>query len=149
MALDHQAPHRVCRVVYTTGNYDQALRDVEEGLKEAQRTSSRKYTALGWALSGKIATKLGDLETAGNELQQAFTLAEQLQSPSPIYPIAYELGQWHESTGKEREAATLYNKAQATLEQMATAVEDEALRFTFPQAPLAREIHERAIRLVG
>ena len=34
---------------YTTGNYDQALRYVEEGLKEAQRTSSQKYIALGWA----------------------------------------------------------------------------------------------------
>jgi hypothetical protein len=41
-----------------TGDYDQALRDVEEGLKEAQRTSSQKYVALGWALRGKIVAKL-------------------------------------------------------------------------------------------
>jgi tetratricopeptide (TPR) repeat protein len=134
---------------YTTGTYDQAFRYVEEGLQEAQRTSSQKYVALGWALRGKIIAKLGDTNTAGTELQRAFTLAEQLQSPSLIYPIAYDLGLWHENTGKEREAAALYGKAKATIAQMATAVEDEALRSTFLQSALVQEIHDRAARLGG
>jgi tetratricopeptide (TPR) repeat protein len=132
---------------YTTGDYDQALRYVDEGLKEAQRTSSQKYIALGWALRGKIITKLGDAEAAGTDLQSACTLADQLQSPSLIYPIAYDLGQWHENAGHEREASALYGKANAIIEQMATAVEDEALRSTFLQSALVQEIHERATRL--
>jgi tetratricopeptide (TPR) repeat protein len=132
---------------YTTGDYAQALRYVEEGLNEAQRTSSRKYVALGWALRGKIAAQLGDRDTAGTELQRAFSLAEQLQSPSLLYPIAYDLGQWYETTGKERDAAALYSQAKATIAQMATAVEDEALRATFLQSALVQEIHERAARL--
>ena len=132
---------------YTTGDYDQALRYVEEGLKEAQRTSSQKYVALGWALRGKIIVKHGDTDTAGTELQRAFSLAEQLQSPSLLYPIAFDLGHWCESTGKERDAAALYGKAKATIAQMATAVEDEALRSTFLQSALVQEIHERAARL--
>src|SRR5215831_18506624 len=134
---------------YTTGDHDQALRYVEEGLHEAQRTSSQKYVALGWALRGKIVAKFGDANTAGTELQRAFTLAEQLQSPSLLYPIAYDLGQWYESTGKERDAAALYGKAKATIAQMATAVEDEALHSTFLQSALVQEIHERAARLGG
>jgi tetratricopeptide (TPR) repeat protein len=134
---------------YTTGDHDQALRYVEEGLKEAQRTSSRKYVAMGWVLRGKIIAKLGDTDTAGVELQRAYTLANQLQSPSLLYPIAYDLGQWHERTGKEREAALLYGKAKATIEQMAMAVEDEALRSTFLQSALVQEIHEHAARLGG
>jgi hypothetical protein len=101
---------------------------------------------LGWALRGQIAAKLRDADTAGTDLQQAFTLAEQLQSPSLIYPIAYDLGQWHESSGKEREAAALYVRAKATIDQMATAVEDEALRSTFLQSALVQEIHEHAGR---
>ena len=121
---------------YTTGAYDQALRYVEEGLKEAQRTSTQKYVALGWVLRGKIIAKLGDANVAGTELQRAFTLAEQLQSPSLLYPIAYDFGQWYETTGREREAATLYGKAKATIAQMATTVEDEALRSTFLQSAL-------------
>jgi tetratricopeptide (TPR) repeat protein len=132
---------------YTIGDHDQALRYVEEGLKEAQRTSSQKYVALGWALRGKIIVKLGDADTAGTELQRAFSLADQLQSPSLLYPIAYDLGQWYESTGKEHEAAALYGKAKATIAQMATAVEDEALRSTLLQSALVQEIHERAARL--
>lgn len=134
---------------YTTGACDQALRYVEEGLKEAQKTSSQKYVALGWALRGKIAAKLGDTDSAGTDLQQAFTLAEQLQSPSLIYPIAHDLGQWYESTGKEQDALSLYGKARATIEQMATAVEDEALRSTFLQSALVQEIHEHAAHLGG
>ena len=132
---------------YTTGDHDQAFRYVEEGLQEAQRTSSQKYVALGWALRGKIVAKLGDAETSGTDLQQAFSLAEQLQSPSLFYPIAYDLGHWYESTGKEREAAALYGTAKATIAQMATAVEDEMLRSTFLQSALVQEIHERAARL--
>jgi tetratricopeptide (TPR) repeat protein len=134
---------------YTTGDHDQALRYVEEGLKEAQRTSSQKYVALGWGLRGKIVAKLGDADTAGTELQRAFSLADQLQSPSLLYPIAYDLGHWYESTGKEREAAALYGKAKATIAQMAMAVEDEQLHSTFLQSALVQEIHERAARLGG
>ena len=133
----------------TTGDYTQALRYVEEGLKEAQATSSQKYIALGWALRGKIATQLGDTNTAGTELQRALTLADQLQSPSLIYPIAYGFGQWHERSGNEREAATLYGKSKATIDQMAASVGDEALRTTFLQSALVQEIHERATRLGG
>ena len=139
----------LAELAYTTGEYEQALRYVDEGLKEAQRTSSQKYIAQGWALRGKIIAKLGDAEAAGTDLQQAFTLAEQLQSPSLIYPTAYDLGQWNESTGNEREAALLYGKATATIAQMATAVEDEALRSTFLQSAFVQEIHERAARLGG
>jgi tetratricopeptide (TPR) repeat protein len=139
----------LAELFYTTGEYEQAFRYVEEGLKEAQATTSQKYMALGWALRGKIVAKLGDTDTAGIELQQAFSLADQLQSPSLLYPIAYDLGQWHESAGNERDAAALYGKAKATTEQMATAVEDEALRSTFLQSALVQEIHERAARLGG
>jgi tetratricopeptide (TPR) repeat protein len=136
-------------LAYITGNYDQALRYVEEALKEAQRTSSQKYIALGWALRGKIAAKLGDTEAPGTELQQAFALADQLRSPSLIYPIAYDLGQWNESIEKEREAASLYGKAKAITDQMAAAVEDETLRSTFLQSALVQEIHDHATRLGG
>jgi class 3 adenylate cyclase/tetratricopeptide (TPR) repeat protein len=132
---------------YTTREYEQALRYVEAGLTEAQATTSQKYVALGWALRGKIIAKLGDTDVAGTELQRAFSLAEQLQSPSLLYPIAYDLGHWHESTGKEREAAALYGKAKATIAQMATAVEDEVLRSAFLQSALVQEIHEHAARL--
>jgi hypothetical protein len=51
------------------------------------------------------------------------------------------------SLGKEREAAALYGNAKAAIEQMATAVEDDALRSTFLQSVLVQEIHERAARL--
>lgn len=132
---------------YTTGTYDQALHYVEEGIKAAQATTSRKYMALGWAWRGKIASKLGDAETAGAELQRALALAEPLHSPSLIYPIAYDLGQWYENTGKERQAAALYGKAKAIIERMATAVEDDSLRAPFLQSMLVQTITACVARL--
>jgi hypothetical protein len=42
---------------------------------------------------------------------------------------------------------SLYDKATATIAQMATAVEDEQLRSTFLQSALVQTIHERAVRL--
>jgi hypothetical protein len=92
---------------------------------------------------------MGDAETAGTELQRAFALIDQLQSPSLIDPIAYELGYWYESIGKEREATTLYGKAQATIEQMVTTVEEEALRSTLLQSALVQTINERVACLGG
>ena len=131
---------------YTVGDYEQAIGYVEEGLREAQATSSQKYLAQGYALRGKIAAKRGDSEAAGVELQRAFMLAEQLQSPSLTYPLAYDLGQWYAAAGQERQAAELYGKAKATIERMANAVEDAALRSTFLQSALVQAIHEHAPR---
>jgi hypothetical protein len=42
-----------------------------------------------------------------------------------------------------------YIESQSHIEQMATAVEDGALRSTFLQAALVQEIYERAARLGG
>jgi class 3 adenylate cyclase/tetratricopeptide (TPR) repeat protein len=134
---------------YATGEYDQALRYVERGLKEAHATSSQKYVAKGWALRGKIVAKLGDMEAAGAEFQRAFMLAEQLRIPALTYPLAYDLAKWYDTTGKEQEAAELYDKAKATIELMETAVEDETLSSVFLQSALVQEIYERVAGVLG
>jgi tetratricopeptide (TPR) repeat protein len=130
----------------TTGAYEQALHYVEEGLKEARTTSAQKYVAKGLALRGKILGRLGHGSAAGGELQQAFTLAEQLDNPMLSYPIAYDLGQWYESAGREQQAAMLYGKAKAAIEHVATAVEDQALRSIFLQSAPVQAIHQRVAR---
>jgi tetratricopeptide (TPR) repeat protein len=127
---------------YGIGACEQALRYVEAGLDEALATSSQKYIAKGWALRGKILTQLGQTEAAGAALRRAFSLAEQLHSPSLSYPLAYALGQWCERMGKEREAAALYGKAKATVDQMATAVVDRALAAIFLQSEPVRLISQ-------
>jgi class 3 adenylate cyclase/tetratricopeptide (TPR) repeat protein len=120
---------------YTMGAYEQATRYVEEGLREAQKTSSQKYVAKGLALRGKIAAQLGDVEAAGTDLQRALTLAEPLQSPALLYPLAHDLGQWYARRGQEEETVELYRKAKAAIDRMASAVENEALRSIFLQLP--------------
>jgi class 3 adenylate cyclase/DNA-binding winged helix-turn-helix (wHTH) protein/tetratricopeptide (TPR) repeat protein len=116
-----------------TGAYEHALRFVEEGLEQAQATGSQKYIAKAWALRGKILIALRQQEAGGRELQRAFRLVEQLRSPSLTYPIAYDLGQWFDMIGKERQAAAFYGQAKATIEHMLAAVEDPALQASFRQ----------------
>jgi tetratricopeptide (TPR) repeat protein len=135
----------LAEVHYAQGAYEQALRYLEDGLKEAQATSSQKYIAKGWALRGKIVAKLGDSDAAGAELQRAHTLAEQLHSPALFYRTAYDLGQWYETAGQEQEAAVLYAKAKAAVEHMATAIEDEGLRDIFHKSAPVKAIYDCAV----
>ncbi len=137
----------LAEVHYAAGAYEQALRYVEDGLKEAQATSSQKYIAKGWALRGKIVAKLGDSDAAGAELQRAHTLAEQLHSPALFYRTAYDLGQWYETMGQEQESAVLYAKAKAAVEHMATAIEDDGLRAIFHKSAPVQAIYDCAVRV--
>lgn len=118
---------------YAMTAYEDALRDVEEGLALARATASQKYVAAARALRGKILIALRQQEAGGRELQRAFRLAEQVRSPSLTYAIAYDLGQWLDMVGKERQAATLYGKAKATIEHMLATVEEPALQASFRQ----------------
>jgi hypothetical protein len=81
-------------------------------------------------LPGRLLLSLGQTEAGGAELQQAFTLAAQLRSPTLVYPLAYELGRWYEGEGQVPAAADLYQKAKTAVASMASAVEDDALRTT-------------------
>ena len=131
-----------------TGDDGQALHFVKQGLDEALVTSSQKYAAKGLALHGRILMQMGQHEAAGAEFQRAVALAEPLHCPSLSYPLAYALGQWHESRGHMREAAALFAKAKAVVEQMATAVGDDDLAALFLRSESVRMISESWARTV-
>jgi DNA-binding SARP family transcriptional activator len=131
---------------YCTGAYEQALHYGDAGLDEAVATSSHKYVAKGWALRGKILTRLGKTEAAGAEFQRAFSLAEQLHNPALSYPLAYALGQWYQTIDQARGATALFGKAKALVEQMAAAVGDETLAAVFRQSEPVRMIMESGTR---
>lgn len=128
---------------YRAGMYEEALRFVEEGIPEAQATTSQKYMTKGWGLRGKILEQLENTEVTGIELERAFTLAGQLSSPMLSYPLAYDLGKWCEKVRKEREALDLYSKAKALVENIATTVKDQNLQSKFLQLKQVQEIKIR------
>ena len=100
-------------------------------------------------MRGKIVAKLGNSDAARTDLQRAINLAEQLRNPTLVYPAAYDLAQWHETTGQEQEVAVLYGKAKAAVEHIATTIEDEALCAIFLQSALVQAIYACAIRVGG
>jgi class 3 adenylate cyclase/DNA-binding winged helix-turn-helix (wHTH) protein/tetratricopeptide (TPR) repeat protein len=121
----------LAEVYFAMGAHERALRAVEEGLRQAQATGSRKYVANAYALQGKILTALEWPDAGGRTLRRAFRLVERLHSPSLTYPIAYDLGRWLETTGREGQAAALYRQARAAVEAMLAAVEDPDLQASF------------------
>jgi hypothetical protein len=129
------------------GTYERAFRAVEEGLQQAQATGSQKYVARARALQGNILIALKQREAGGRALQRAFRLVEQLHSPSLIYPIAYDLGQWFDMIGNERRAAALYGKAKASVEHMLATVEDPAWQGSFRQCGPVQTILACAARV--
>jgi tetratricopeptide (TPR) repeat protein len=132
---------------HAMGDHEEALRYLKESLSVAVTSSMKKRMAEGWALQGKILARLGNAKAAGADLQRAFALAEQMHSPSLLYPIAFDLGRWYEAAGQERQAAELYGKARATVEHMATAIGDESLRSVFFQWARIQAIYESSARL--
>jgi adenylate cyclase len=136
----------LAEVHYATAEYEPALGYMQAGIAEAQATFSHKYVAHGRALRGRLMLTLGQTQAAGRELEQAFTLAEQLHSPALVYPLAYELGWWHESIGQVEAAANLYIKAKAAVASMSTAVEDDVLRSTLLQSVLVQAIESGLAR---
>ncbi len=134
---------------HAVGDYEKALREVEESLRIAKAHSIRKYVAKGWALRGRILATLGQAKAAGADLQRAFALADKLNCPSTTYPIAFDLGEWYQAAGQERDAAELYGRAKAEVERMAVAMEDKGLRSIFLQWAPIQAIYESHARLTG
>jgi tetratricopeptide (TPR) repeat protein len=134
---------------HAVGDHEEALRHVEESLSIAEAHSIRKYVAKGWALRGRILAALGQAKAASADLQRAFALADKLNCPSTTYPIAFDLGEWYQAAGQERDAAKLYGKAKAEVERMAAAMEDEGLRSIFLQWAPIQAIYESHARLAG
>ena len=137
----------LAEVHYAMGAYEPALRAVEEGLEQAQATTAQKWLAKAWALRGKILIALRQQEAGGRALQRAFRLVEPLHSPSLTYAMAYDLGQWFDMTGNERQAAALYGKAKAAIEHMLATVEDSALQASFRQSRPVQTILACAARV--
>jgi tetratricopeptide (TPR) repeat protein len=131
------------------GDHKAALRHVDKSLGVAVASSLQKRMAEGWALRGRILAHVGKLEAAGADLQRAFALADKLNCPSTTYPIAFDLGEWYQAAGQERDAAELFGRARAEVERMAAAMEDEGLRSIFLQWAPIQAIYESYARLAG
>ncbi len=137
----------LAELYYTTGAYGQAQRTVDEGLQEAQATSSQKYVAKGLALRGKVWPGWAWPRWRGMTASALLRSLNSLTTRLYIYPIAYDLGQWYERAGQEQQAATLYATAKASITHLMTAVEDETLCEAFQRSGLVQALWTCAKRL--
>lgn len=101
---------------------EQALQFASAGLAQAQATNSSKYVVQGRALEGKILLALRQPQNAIAALQEAYDLAQKIDSPTLIYPTAFALGRQMERSGRQREAQALYTNAQSNVQAMADAI---------------------------
>jgi len=103
-----------------------AFAQLEDALRLAERTESRKYVALGRRLRGEILLAGGRVPEGLAELRGALTVAEAVACPRVIWEAAGALGRALVGVGREDEARRVYESAL------------EALSGTLPRIPDAR-----------
>jgi class 3 adenylate cyclase/tetratricopeptide (TPR) repeat protein len=114
------------RLALLEGDLETAFAQVEDALRVAERTESRKYVTVGRRLRGEILLAGGQGPQGLAELRGALTVAEAVACPRVIWEAAGALGRALVGVGREDEARRVYESAL------------EALSGTLPRIPDAR-----------
>ncbi len=126
-----------------TGALDDALRMAEDGIREADATSSKKYLIHARALRGQILSAMGHTHDALAEFQRAMSLVSLLQSPILRMGLACRLGPCYERLGQEQAAMGLYVMAQEAIPRISTSLGAHALQATFQRSANVQFLTER------
>jgi class 3 adenylate cyclase/tetratricopeptide (TPR) repeat protein len=124
------------------GDVVRAREFVDRCLEVATRTTSRKYVAWGWRLTGDIARVGRHWDQAVRALGEAMTTARGVGNPTQLWKTHVALGRLPSATGRRREAAESYRSAREILERMKLGLRDEALGSSLERSPVFREVYD-------
>jgi tetratricopeptide (TPR) repeat protein/transcriptional regulator with XRE-family HTH domain len=126
------------------GDAARALAYADECLQMAERTGSRKNIAKGRRLRGRALLAQGRLAEAEQELARALEVAHGVGNPPQLWQAHLALGDLRTAQGRPDEARTSYGAALATIDGVADALEDDALRETFLASAHVLHVRQRA-----
>ncbi|MFQ5898032.1 MAG: AAA family ATPase [Candidatus Methylomirabilia bacterium] len=109
------------RAAFLERDLDGALAPLEESLRLAEKTESRKYVAEARGLRGELRLAAGQPKEAIEELRGALTLAEAISCPTQIWRLSHQLGR---ALGGDRQL----NQAREALARALDVVEATASR---------------------
>ncbi len=126
---------------------EKALQFLNQGLRLAEDTSSRKYLTEAKGLWGEILLANGQIEESFRELQEALTLAQEMVSPTLIWHIARLLGRVYIQHYDTNSAFAAYQLALNTITTLADQISNRELREVFLTSPEVASIREDFIQL--
>jgi len=123
------------------GAFDKAIASAEETLAQGEKTSAKKYIAIGWRLKGEALIGMGRLDDAATCLVKARELADQMGFPPLMWKTRYLLGRVQQQKGLLAEATESFAGAKAVIEKMASKVSDAEVRATFLASQPVQAVH--------
>ncbi len=129
-------------IALAKGNFQNALKSVEDSLAMSEKAGSKKYIAKGLRLKGELLAKMGNLEEAIKLMGVALKVAKQVGNPPTLWQTHHSLGLLHEKRGDLQRAREHHAEAIALIEETAEKLDDVSLKNTLLNAPSTNAILE-------
>ena len=120
------------------GNLDLSKAYAEFLLEAANRHGVHKYIAVAHKLLGETALESGDPFEAERQLNDALNEMQEYPAPLVAWKTYASLGRLHLKKGESEDAKKAFARARLVVQQIASNVDDEALRSTFLNSPAVR-----------
>lgn len=126
---------------------EKALQFLNQGLRLAVDTGSRKYITEAKGLRGEILLANGQIEESFRELQEALNIAQEMASPTLMWRTAQLLGRAYIHHQDTNSASATYQLALNTITTLTDQISNKELREVFLTSSEVASIREDFIRL--
>ncbi len=127
-------------VALAKGDFQAALKSVEDSLVALKKADAKKYIAKGLKLKAEVLANMGNLEEAIELMSDALKLAQQVGNPPILWQIYHSLGLLLQKRGHLQQAKDHQARALALIEETASKLSDPSLANTVLTAPLTKAI---------
>lgn len=128
------------------GDTTKAREHADQCLQIATQPNSRMYLVKGWRLRGKIALARKQWDEAEDSIKRALNVAEAIGKPTQLWITHTALARLYEKMKRPDLQREQWNAATSIIKSTADDLQDEALRSTFLNAAIVREIMDNSKR---
>jgi tetratricopeptide (TPR) repeat protein len=129
------------------GDSTRALKFADECLRLAESNSAKKNLVKGLRLKGQALCAQRRMSDAEGAFTEALTIAAEIGNPPQLWKTHQALGEFRELQGELEKASSAYANAVGVIEEVASRLEDPALKRTFLSARPVLELRARIERL--
>jgi tetratricopeptide (TPR) repeat protein len=122
--------------------WDKALAYSGECLALAESSECRKNIVKAHRLRAQVLLACGQVGEAEAELDKAAPIARHLGNPPQLWKTLVIIGDLRQAQGRTQDARQAYREALSTIECVAAALHDVALRATFLASPAVQYIQQ-------
>ncbi|MDH5634613.1 MAG: tetratricopeptide repeat protein, partial [Candidatus Bathyarchaeota archaeon] len=129
-------------IALAKGDFQNALKSVEDALVISEKAGARKYIAQALKLKAETLTGQGRLEEAIELMENALKRSKQVGNPTQLWQIHYSFGLLEEKHRDARKANEHYAKAIALIEAVASQLNDVVLKSTLLTSQKTRAVRD-------